>query len=62
MRYLAASDLANLLAPDEIIFALEQSLRDFALGQVNIPDRQKIQFPGGTLLFEEEFDGVTRYG
>jgi ornithine cyclodeaminase/alanine dehydrogenase-like protein (mu-crystallin family) len=50
MRYLAASDLANLLAPDEIIFALEQSLRDFALGQVNIPDRQKIQFPGGTLL------------
>lgn len=44
MRYLAASDLANLLAPGEIIFALEQSLRDFALGQVNIPDRQKIRF------------------
>jgi ornithine cyclodeaminase/alanine dehydrogenase-like protein (mu-crystallin family) len=50
MRYLSATDLADLIAPADLVTAIEQSLRDFAQDKVIVPNRQHVDFRGNTLL------------
>jgi ornithine cyclodeaminase/alanine dehydrogenase-like protein (mu-crystallin family) len=50
MRYLSATDLADLLPPATLVAAIEGALRDYSCGKVTVPHRQHIDFGGNTLL------------
>jgi len=50
MRYLSATDLLGLIAPDGLVAELEQGLRDFAEIKVTVPSRSHMGLGGGTLL------------
>jgi ornithine cyclodeaminase len=50
MLYLSGEDLQNLVAPSDLVAVIEQALRDFAQGVVNVPTRGHVGFHGNTLL------------
>lgn len=50
MRYLSSKDLADLIPAPTLVAALEEGLRDFAVGKVLVPARQHVKFGDNTLL------------
>jgi hypothetical protein len=50
MRYLSGKDLADAISPMDLIAAVEQGLRDFALRKTIVPVRQHVNFGENTLL------------
>lgn len=50
MRYLSGKDLADAISPTDLIAAIEEGLRDFALNKTIMPVRQHVSFGDNTLL------------